>query len=71
MKKPVITVKQQSHVTTVKLKGVPFAYIVATNRELAAKGLIAVIQDKMNHCKVKGYKHTIAKYALLLEALGA
>ena len=71
MTKPVITVKQQSHITTVQLKGVPFAYVVATNRELASKGLIAVIKDKMNYCKVKGYHYAVDKYEMLLTALGA
>ena len=71
MTKPTLIIKQRSHVTTVKLKGVAFVYVVATNRELASKGLIAVIQDKMHHCKVKGYHHTVNKYEMLLTALGA
>jgi len=71
MTKPTITVKQSSHVTTVKLKGVIGASIVATNKDLASKGLIAVIQAKADNCKAKGYKHTLVKYEMLLTALGA
>ena len=69
MTKPIITVKQSSHVTTVKLKGVPFAYVIATNKDIAAHGLIGVIENKMESCKAKGYKLTLAKYEMLLGAL--
>ena len=69
--KPTITVKQSSHVTTVSLKGVPFAYIVTTNDKLQKLGIIGAINEKLNACKAKGYKHSVEKYETLLQALGA
>ena len=69
MTKPTIIVKQSSHVTTVKLKGVPFAYVVATNKELQQHDLIGIIENKIENCKSKGYKLTLAKYEMLLDAL--
>ena len=71
MTKPTLIIKQSSSITTVKLKGVIGAWIVATNKDLVSKGLIAVIQAKADNCKAKGYKHTLVKYEMLLTALGA
>jgi len=71
MTKPIITVKQSSHVTTVKLKGVPFAYVVATNGDLEKHGIINVIKAKIKRCNELGYNNVVGKYEMLLAALGA
>ncbi len=71
MTKPTITVKQSSHVTTVKLKGVPFAYVVATNTDIAKHGIINVIKTKIKRCDELGYNNVVGKYQMLLTALGA
>jgi len=71
MTKPIITVKQSSHVTTVKLKGLPFAYVVATNEDLAKHGIIKVIKNKIKRCNELGYNNVVGKYEMLLTALGA
>ena len=69
--KPTIIVKQQSHVTTVKLKGEPFAYIITTNDKLKSIGIIGAIKERLESCRAKGYNHTASKYEILLNALGA
>ena len=69
MKKPTITVKQCRYITTVKLKGVPFAYVVATNTEIAKHGLIGVINAKIKRCNQLGYNNVVGKYEMLLDAL--
>ena len=69
--KPTIIVKQQSHVTTVKLKGEPFAYIVTTNDKLQSIGIIGAIKERLESCRAKGYKNTVSKYELMLKALQA
>ena len=71
MKKPIITVKQSSHVTTITLKGVPFAYVIATNDDLAKNGIINVIKAKIKRCDELGYNNVVGKYEMLLAALGA
>lgn len=71
MTKPTLIIKQRSHVTTVKLKGVPFAYVVATNDDLANHGIINVIKAKIKRCNELGYKNIVGKYQMLLTALGA
>ena len=71
MTKPTIIVRQTSRVTTVKLKGVSFAYVIATNADIAKHGIINVIKAKIDRCKALGYKNTIQKYEMLLAALGA
>ena len=69
--KPTIKVKQSSHVTTVSLKGVPFAYIITTTDKLKSIGIINVIKERLESCRAKGYKHSTAKHEALLQALGA
>ena len=69
--KPTIKIKQSSHVTTVSLKGVPFAYIVTTNDKLEKLGIIGVIKERINDCKAKGYKYAAANHETLLQALEA
>jgi len=71
MTKPTLIIKQRSHVTTVKLKGVPFAYVVATNEDLAKHGIINVIKAKIKRCNELGYNNVVGKYEMLLTALGA
>tara|TARA_R100001224_G_scaffold28255_1_gene15342 strand:+ start:958 stop:1170 length:213 start_codon:yes stop_codon:yes gene_type:complete len=69
--KPTITVKQQSHITTVKLKGVPFAFIITTNEKLQSIGIIRAIEERLESCHAKGFVHQAAKYQLMLKALQA
>lgn len=71
MTKPTLIIKQQSRITTVKLKGVPFAYVVATNADLAKYGIINVIKAKIKRCNELGYNNVVGKYEMLLTALGA
>ena len=71
MTKPTLIIKQQSRITTVKLKGVPFAYVVATNEDLAKHGIINVIKAKIKRCNELGYNNVVGKYEMLLAALGA
>jgi hypothetical protein len=71
MTKPTLIIKQQSRITTVKLKGVPFAYVVATNEDLAKHGIVKVIKAKIKRCKELGYNNVVGKYEMLLTALGA
>lgn len=71
MTKPTLIIKQQSRITTVKLKGVPFAYVVATNEDLAKHGIINVIKAKIKRCNELGYNNVVGKYEMLLTALGA
>jgi len=69
--KPIIKVKQGKHVTTVSLKGVPFAYVIATNDQIEELGIVAIIKQRLEDCRAKGYKHSTAKHETLLQALGA
>ena len=71
MTKPTLIIKQQSRITTVKLKGVPFAYVVATNEDLAKHGIVNVIKAKIKRCNELGYNNVVGKYQMLLAALGA
>ena len=71
MTKPTLIIKQQSRITTVKLKGVPFAYVVATNEDLAKHGIFNVIKAKIKRCNELGYNNVVGKYEMLLTALGA
>ena len=71
MTKPTLIIKQQSRITTVKLKGVPFAYVVATNEDLAKHGIVKVIKAKIKRCNELGYNNVVSKYEMLLTALGA
>ena len=71
MTKPTLIIKQQSRITTVKLKGVPFAYVVATNEDLAKHGIVNVIKAKIKRCNELGYNNVVGKYQMLLTALGA
>ena len=71
MTKPTIIVKQAKYITTVKLKNDPFAYVIATNEDIANHGVINVIKAKIERCNELGYKNVVGKYQMLLTALGA
>jgi len=71
MTKTTIIVRQAKYITTVKLKNEPFAYVIATNEDIANHGIINVIKAKIKRCKELGYKNTVGKYEMLLAALGA
>lgn len=71
MTKPTIIVRQAKHITTVKLKDEPFAYVIATNEDLAKHGIVKVIKNKIKRCNELGYNNVVGKYQMLLTALGA
>ena len=71
MTKPTIIVRQAKHITTVKLKDEPFAYVIATNEDIAKHGIVKVIKNKIKRCNELGYNNVVGKYEMLLTALGA
>lgn len=56
--KPRLFIKQQSHVTTFKVRGNPFRYVIMQNTDIAKHGAASAIRQRAARCLQKGFHHT-------------
>ena len=56
--KPRLFIKQQSHVTTFKVRGNPFRYVVMQNSDIARHGAANAIRQRAARCLQMGFHHT-------------
>ena len=69
MNKPVITVKQRQHVTTISLKGSAWDFAVLPNSAIKKYGVVTALLIKADHAKQKDYKLLFATYNKLANIL--
>lgn len=56
--KPRLFIKQQSHVTTFKVRGNPFRYVIMQNRDIAKHGAANAIRISASRASLNGWHHT-------------
>lgn len=56
--KPRLFIKQQSQVTTFKVRGNPFRFVVMRNCEIAKHGAANAIRQRAARCLQMGFHHT-------------
>ena len=71
MNKPVITVKQRQHVTTISLKGSAWDFAVLPNSAIKKYGVVTALLIKADYAKQKNNVLRLATYNKLANILSA
>jgi hypothetical protein len=67
--KPRLFIKQQSHVTTFKVRGNPFRYVVIRNCDIARHGAAGAIRQRAARCLQLGFHHTARHQTAIADIL--
>jgi len=67
--KPRLFIKQQSHVTTFKVRGNPFAWVMVYNREIAKIGAVGAIRRKATDAAKSNCHRAAGQYHMIADIL--
>ena len=67
--KPRLFIKQESHITTFKIRGNPFAWVIIYNSEIANVGAVAAIRRKANNATKWNCPAAARKYNQIADIL--